>query len=414
MDVYSPRQYLFEQSLYYAHEHYDTFCVLHSNGYRDAYSRYETLIALGNVQEAQTWESWQELPAEWQFGFFGYDLKNKLESLSSAHPDRVDFPELFFFIPETVLKIEHGQLSVLHSNKDAESIRSAIHSTVIPAKASKPISLQQRISREEYLKKIRQVQAHIQRGDVYELNFCMEFFAEEADIHPIETYLRLNQLSPTPFSGYLQFGGKSILCASPERYLQQNGNTIISQPIKGTAARNTDSIIDEANKEALRSNPKEQAENVMIVDLVRNDLSRFAERNSVTVAELMGMYSFPQWHQMISTIACTVDPSIDSSTIIRNSFPMGSMTGAPKISAMQLIERYEESRRSAYSGALGYSEPSGNFDLNVIIRSILYDAKSKQLSFQVGSAITAEAVPEAEYEECLLKAKAMMRVLQQA
>jgi para-aminobenzoate synthetase component 1 len=209
----------------------------------------------------------------------------------------------------------------------------------------------------------------------------------------------------------LTFNEFSIFCGSPERYLNKAGSTLKSQPIKGTARRLANPEEDEKIKEELRASEKERAENVMIVDLVRNDLTKCALPGTVKVDELCGIYSFEQVHQMISTVSCQLAEGTTLSHILRSSFPMGSMTGAPKIRAMQLIESFEQTRRGVYSGSVGYIAPNGDFDLILIIRTMLYDADQKYLSFQVGSAITHQAIPEIEYDECLLKAKAILQVL---
>jgi para-aminobenzoate synthetase component 1 len=274
------------------------------------------------------------------------------------------------------------------------------------------ITIQQRISKENYLKKVNKMLSHIHRGDIYEANFCMEFYAEEAVIAPDEVYKKLNEISDAPFSVYFKKNQQYLLSASPERYLKKDNEKVISQPIKGTAKRNSNSDLDEQNKVALQNNAKERSENIMIVDLVRNDLSQTATKGSVEVEELCEIYSFKQVHQMISTVVSSVSHTTSPIEILRTTFPMGSMTGAPKISAMKIIEDLEETKRGLYSGAVGYFTPSGNFDFNVVIRSILYNSENKYLSFSVGSAITSEAIPEKEYEECLLKAKAMFEVLQ--
>ena len=206
-------------------------------------------------------------------------------------------------------------------------------------------------------------------------------------------------------------GTHYLICASPERYLQKNSNKLLSQPIKGTIKRSPEPVEDAQLKIDLKTSLKEQSENIMIVDLVRNDLSRIAKRGSVTVEELCTIYSYKQVHQMISSISCELKDNITFTEIIKSTFPMGSMTGAPKVSAMKLIEHYESSKRGLYSGTLGYINPEGDFDFNVVIRSILYNTKNKYASFMVGSAITDKSVAEAEYEECLLKAKAMFEVL---
>jgi len=247
---------------------------------------------------------------------------------------------------------------------------------------------------------------------LYEANFCIEFYGENANIDPLEKFRKLNDISQPPFAVFFKNNKHFLLCASPERYLKKEGNLIVSQPIKGTAKRFPDPIEDEKSKTELASDPKERAENIMITDLVRNDLSHTAQKGSVQVAELCGIYSFMQVHQMISTVTSKLDPQYGVIDVLKTSFPMGSMTGAPKISAMKIIDLLEESKRGLYSGALGYFTPDGDFDFNVVIRSILYNQEKQYVSFSVGSAITSLSVPEKEYEECLLKAKAMREVLE--
>ncbi|NLF41175.1 MAG: anthranilate synthase component I family protein, partial [Bacteroidales bacterium] len=257
------------------------------------------------------------------------------------------------------------------------------------------------------------VKDHIQKGDIYEMNFCMEFFAENCFIDPFESYLRLNDISPAPFSAFYRLPEHYLLCSSPERFIQKNGDTIISQPIKGTARRGTSPEKDEEIKTELFNNLKERSENVMIVDLVRNDLSHTAVKDSVKIDELFGIYSFAQVHQMVSTITSKIKSGIHFSDVIRHAFPMGSMTGAPKIRAMQIIEEYEITKRGLYSGSVGYISPEGDFDFNVVIRSIQYNQSLQSLSFMTGSAITSLANAGDEYQECLLKAKAMMRIFEE-
>ena len=210
----------------------------------------------------------------------------------------------------------------------------------------------------------------------------------------------------------MRLGNLYALSASPERYISKNGNEVISQPIKGTAKRLSDEMEDEKLRLHLENDQKERSENIMITDLVRNDLSKFANKGSVKVDELCNIYSFKQVHQLISTVTCQVDKSLSPVYMIRETFPMGSMTGAPKISAMNIIEELEDSKRGLYSGAVGYFNPRGDFDFNVVIRSILYNTLNNYVSFSVGSAITAKSIPENEYEECLIKAKAMREALE--
>lgn len=346
---------------------------------------------------------------QWIFGFFSYDLKNEIEDLSSSHLDGLDFPDLYFFVPKYLIAFKDGKAEVLIGHHsildDIESFRSEAETKL------NSIKIAQRLSKDQYIHKVEALQDHIIRGDIYEINFCQEFFSENAEIDPIQTFEALNQVSPTPFAGCFKVHGKYILSATPERFLCKRGSKLTSQPIKGTAKRSSDLTEDEAIKQQLRNDIKEQAENVMIVDLVRHDLTKSAVKGSVTVDELFGIYSFPQVHQMISTISCELNPEIHFIDAIKNAFPMGSMTGAPKVKAMKLIEEYEVTKRGIYSGSFGCISPDGDFDFNVVIRSILYNAESNYLSFQAGGAITYESDAEKEYEECLLKASAILKVL---
>ena len=410
-------------------ENFDTLCVLDSNvEYNDRkHWQYSKLIAIGATQEfnATTSENiFTELQQFynkrkcWLFGYFTYDFKNKIEKLQSSNDDDLGFPELHFFSPKVVLQIIENAVTVFYdenftSSSEAESIYKLAFSNQKEneKKTVLNISIQPKITKDEYITAVNQLKRHIQLGDIYEVNFCQEFYAKNTNIDTVEIFNKLNEISRAPFSAYCKFNNHYLLCASPERFLQKRENRLISQPIKGTIKRSLDKEEDEQLKLKLKNDEKERSENVMIVDLVRNDLSRIAKRGSVNVDELFGIYSFKQVHQMISTISCEVKESCDFAEIIISTFPMGSMTGAPKVSAMKLIEQYESTKRGLYSGAVGYINPEGDFDFNVVIRSILYNAENKYLSFMVGSAITDKADAEKEYEECLLKAKAMFEVL---
>lgn len=350
---------------------------------------------------------------DWCFGHLGYDLKNEIDGLSSKHADKIGFDDLSFFIPETVLQLTGNTLVIGSLQDDVEAVFGAIQQqpTTLPPAGVKASSIGSRMSKEEYCKAITQLQAHIHRGDSYEINFCQEFYTEASIDSPVSLFQSLLQLSPNPFAAFYRVNSSYLLCASPERFLKKEKDTLISQPIKGTMKRDTDPVKDYENSQMLLKSAKEQAENVMVVDLVRNDLSRICKEGSVAVTELMGLYSFPQVHQMISTIRGTLSEGIQFSDIIKAVFPMGSMTGAPKINTMRLIDRYETFRRGLFSGAVGYFTPDGDFDFNVVIRSLLYNAQTGYLSFPTGSGITYYCNPEAEYEECLLKAMAIKKVL---
>ncbi|MFC4143164.1 anthranilate synthase component I family protein [Pedobacter mendelii] len=395
---------------------FDVCCFLDSNDYVDAYSEYDFLLAVGCKAELKSeignafekLKTFFEENQQWLFGFFGYDLKNEIEDLKSENPDHLNFPDLYFFVPEYLLVCKDGVAEILIGDK---SVLNEINAFIVIEEAAHRINIKSKISKTEYLNKINALKEHIIRGDIYEINFCQEFFAEHAEIAPVQTYEALNNLSPTPFSGYFKLYNQYILSATPERFLCKRGNHLISQPIKGTAKRSSDKAKDEIIKATLKNSIKEQAENVMIVDLVRHDLTKSAVKGSVKVDELFGIYTFPQVHQMISTVSCELNPEVHFIDAIKNTFPMGSMTGAPKVKAMKLIEEYEDTKRGIYSGSFGCINPSGDFDFNVIIRSILYNSENKYLSFQVGGAITYQSEAEAEYEECLLKASAILQVL---
>ena len=294
-----------------------------------------------------------------------------------------------------------------------EAIGNAIFNTE-PVLSGTPshIEVKTRFTRDAYIETVHKLQQHILRGDCYEINFCQEFYNENAVIDPLQVYRSLSRESPNPFSCYYKLDDKYLLCASPERYLRKSGNKVTSQPIKGTTRRNGNNAgVDISNREALLHSAKERSENIMIVDLVRNDLAKVCIEGSVKVDELMGIYAFPQVYQMISTISGEADEKTPVTELLKATFPMGSMTGAPKKRVMQLIEQYEKTKRGLFSGAVGYFSPQKDMDFNVVIRSLLYNASNRYLSFQTGSAITFYSRPEDEYEECLLKAGAIKKVL---
>ena len=410
------------QLLHWANQHREVV-FLDSNQYHQKYSSYDAVLAVDAFTSIKTdYENafqdlyqYQSQTKDWLFGYLSYDLKNDTEALQSNNFDGLAFPDLFFFQPKKLFLIKENQVEIQYlrmCDDEIETDFEEIISTTSITHHPSSISIKQRISKENYLSKVSKMLEHIHRGDIYEANFCMEFYAENAQIEPLEIYQKLNAISEPPFAVYFKNNFQYLLSASPERYLRKEGLKVISQPIKGTARRSFDLEQDEQLKSDLAQNEKERSENIMIVDLVRNDLSHTATKGSVQVEELCQIYTFKQVHQMISTIVSEVENTTSPIEILRTTFPMGSMTGAPKISAMQIIEELEETKRGLYSGAVGYFTPNGDFDFNVVIRSILYNAKNQYLSFSVGSAITSQAIPEMEYEECLLKAKAMFEVLQ--
>lgn len=395
---------------------------LDSNGYADKYGSYECLLGVGAVHhvlddDAKAFATIQQAHDErkdWLFGHLCYDLKNVLEPhLASGHEAMHHWPVMEFFIPEVVCIIER-ESSVLRvealQGDPLVIIREILNEALVTPDALPKVSFTSRFSKEEYKRRIAALKEHIRDGDCYEINFCNEAFAERVTLYAPEVFKTLNEASPAPFAAYYHNSSRHLMCASPERFITKQGNIVRSQPIKGTAPRSTEASEDQKLKDDLRNNEKEQAENIMIVDLVRNDLSRSCELGSIHVDELFGIYSFPRVHQMISTVSGRIRSDTPLTDAIRYAFPMGSMTGAPKHKVMQLIEHYEAARRELFSGSVGYITPDGNFDFNVVIRSLFYNADTQYLSYQTGGAITWGSQPESEWEELRLKAQAMERI----
>ena len=408
-------------------DQFDEVVWLDSNNYGQTHGNYKAILAVDAFTAIKTdyhnafeqLNEYQQLTGDWLFGYLTYDLKNNVEQLTSQNFDGLDFPDLYFFQPKKLFLFSENHVSIQYLNmvddeldedwKEITSYQSEIESNDYD---HDPIKIRLRTSKDSYFEKVGEMLRHIDRGDIYEANFCQEFYSENATINPIKSFLHLNDISKPPFATYLKFDSLYALSASPERYLKKTGNAVISQPIKGTAKRLPNSTEDERMKEQLATDQKELSENIMITDLVRNDLSRVAEKGSVQVDELCKIYTFEQVHHMISTISCTISSEIPPAKILMHTFPMGSMTGVPKVSAMKIIEELEDAKRGLYSGTVGYFTPDGDFDFNVIIRSILYNAKKNYVSYSVGGAITAKSIAEKEYEECLVKAKAMREVLE--
>ncbi len=398
---------------------------LDSNAHCEKYSNYNAILAVDaftaiktdSFQAFQKLEEYQKTAKDWIFGYLTYDVKNDVEKLSSKNFDALHFPDVFFFQPKKLFLFSDQKVEIHYLNLVSDELETdwetILQTSVIKKKQRKQaVKIHIRTTKDSYFKKVKKLKEHIQLGDIYEANFCQEFFSEAVAINPLQTYHHLNAISQPPFAVFLKNNKHFAMCASPERYLKKEGTKIVSQPIKGTAKRSDSFKEDSSIKKQLKEDPKERSENIMIVDLVRNDLSRFALKNSVKVEELCAVYSFKQVHQLISTVSCKVAITESPVQVLKNTFPMGSMTGAPKISAMQIIEALEDAKRGLYSGTIGYFTPTGDFDFNVVIRTILYNQATNYLSFSVGGAITAASIIENEYQECLLKAKAMREVLE--
>ena len=413
---------------------FDQVCLLDNNGFSSqnrlfeeipenqfdwlcGVGAHESMVADDSRLAFQSLEAFSNQHEDWILGYLSYDLKNEVEQLTSENKDGLKLPEFHFFIPRYIFLFSSGKVTVeyLEAMDTVDGIHEIIKQIELTQlseeEPSKKLQLNSRISKKQYIQNVSELKDHIQKGDIYEVNFCQEFYAENAVVAPVELYNKLNDTSPTPFSAYYRNNQYYLLCASPERYLKKIGNKVYSQPIKGTAPRGFNAEEDERIKNQLYLDPKERSENVMIVDLVRNDLSRSAQKDSVQVDELFGVYTFPQVHQLISTVSANINEDTHFVGVLKDTFPMGSMTGAPKVRAMKLIEQFETSKRGLFSGTVGVITPKKDFDFNVVIRSIIFNDTAQYLSFMVGGAITANSIPEKEYDESMLKAKAMFSVL---
>lgn len=389
---------------------FDICSFLDNHHYPQKLQGIECLAAAGAVSSIS--KSLEEVDAHisqnkgWLFGHLNYEWK-------AAVPDPIGFMPFFFYEPETVLELKGQQLTILSLTKNPANIfQEVIDVDPSSVHTELNINVTQRVNKENYLSDIEKIQSHIQRGDCYELNYCMEFFADKVVCEGIHLYQSLSNISPVPFACFYKQDNAALICASPERFLKKKGNQLLSQPIKGTIKRSlSDPKTDQLLKDTLQHSSKDKSENVMVVDMVRNDFSRLCKEGTVEVEELFSVYSFPQVHQMISSITGMLKNDIRFSDIIEATYPMGSMTGAPKHRVMQLIATYEHMPRGLFSGAVGYIDPKGDFDFNVVIRSLFYNQLTQQLRYLVGSGITIYSDPATEYEECLLKAKALTKVL---
>ena len=349
---------------------------------------------------------------DWLFGYLSYDLKNEIEELSSSNTDNFNADNLCFFVPEYVLLLNNGILEVqtYESKEICDQFIQGFNFSDLES-SNNEVHLVRANNKKCYLQKIEKIKEHIQKGDIYEMNYCQEFYAIDTKIVAEAAFFELNEKMKTPFSSFLRLNDKYILSASPERFLSKKSTRVLSQPIKGTRKRGGTRLQDHNLINELKESSKDISENVMIADLVRNDLSITAKKKSVKVEELCKVYSFNKVHQMITSISSEIDSGVSFTDVLEATFPMGSMTGAPKLRAMELIESYEDFKRGVFSGAVGYISPKADFDFSVVIRTILYNLPNNYLSIGVGGAITIKSDPLEEYDECLIKAKPLFEVL---
>ena len=407
----------FKRKVLHISTHFENSIILNSN---HSSTEYDLIFAYGlhsflssNKNSLKKLDDYVNHSTDWLFGFFSYDLKNEIEPLKSENLLIHEIPNIYFFQPKVVITVKENTVDIKYIsgiNPD-EELKKILNFKYIFKNHSVKDNLELRFNKSDYVKSVNNIKEHIRIGDVYELNFCMDYHSNDIIIDPIKSYISLNSLTESPMSAFFKLKSLHLLSSSPERFIKKKNNRIITQPIKGTIRRDKDITNDLKNINYLNNNSKELSENHMIVDLVRNDLSRVAKKGTVKVKELSVLYSFKNVHQLISTVEAEIRNSTRISKILESTFPMGSMTGAPKIRSMELIEKFEKTQRGIYSGAVGYISPKKDFDFNVVIRSIIYDSQRNNLSINVGSAITFASDPEQEFNECKLKAEAMISSL---
>lgn len=408
-----------KQCLVWAQQ-FSCFVCIDNNKFPDKYHQEEYILAVDSISKIQLnnetdafkkLKDFQENTKHTIYGYISYDLKNDVEKLTSNNKDSLGFPCLFFMQPRYEIKIEKDFCIINRNYIEASYIKDAIEAVVLELEKTLNVSWQQTVSKEEYLNKVKQIQTDIEEGTVYEVNYCYENYAENLHLNPINVFNKINEKVKAPFSSCIKVYNNYVVSFSPERFMQMKDGKMLSQPIKGTRKKDNNAILNNKLKQDLFNDEKEKAENVMIVDLVRNDFARSAKTGTIKVDELFGIYEFENIIQMISTISAQKSNEIHAIDALKSCFPMGSMTGAPKIKAMELIEKYENTRRGVYSGAIGYIKANGDLDFSVVIRTLLYNLESKYLSYSVGGAITYDSVAEKEWEETITKMLSIIKYL---
>jgi para-aminobenzoate synthetase component 1 len=397
----------FLKSLEYLCTHFKYVIAYHNNGYESGFK--PKILASNQVFNLKLEDLSKLRPTKNTGICINYDLKNSIEKLESKNHKSFNFNELTVLEADIALEFSFAGLEIRSNKIKAERIFESIENQKVKFQSFDHPEFKSNTSKAEYLSNVSRIKKHIEEGDIYEMCYCLEFLDENYFLEkPHQLYFNLCQKSPKPYSSFLKMDDQFLISASPELFVETKNGKIFSKPIKGTASRSEDLSLDTELKLKLETSQKDRSENLMIVDLVRNDLAKICETGTVKVDEMFGIYSYPTVHQMISTISGDLLQNIDLEQIIKATFPMGSMTGAPKIKAMQLIDQYENFQRGIYSGSIGYFDGQ-DFCFNVVIRSIQYNSSSQTIGYQVGSAITFESDPEKEYEECMLKSQAVLQ-----
>jgi len=366
------------------------------------------------------------------FGYFGYGLRRFIERVPENGVSDLSLPDGWLAFHDAVVCFDHARkeaylcstglpershrLAAVLANERAEALRRRIARSEEmgwpEARAHRAAEADTRIvsnfEHQDYLEVVRRAKEYIAAGDIFQANLSQRL-ACRMDDEPFALYRRLRRASPAPFAAYMEVPGGAVLSASPERFLQVRGRWIETRPIKGTRPRGSDRPSDEALANELLASAKDRAENVMIVDLERNDLGRVCKYGSVRVASLCALEAYAQVFHLVSTVEGELRDECGPVDVLRATFPGGSITGAPKVRAMEIIDELEPTARSVYTGAIGYIGFDGDLDLNIAIRTIL---TCKGWAYaQVGGGIVADSDPEAEYEETWDKAAGMMQAL---
>tara|TARA_B100001093_G_C26846731_1_gene1023166 strand:- start:563 stop:1846 length:1284 start_codon:yes stop_codon:yes gene_type:complete len=413
---------LFKRKLLHWANQFKVFICLDNNEASHLSSSVEFVVGVDKVRELsltnealqfKQLEEFQHTSSGSIYGYLAYDLKNELEQLHSKNPDHLEMPNTYFFEPRYTFHVSDGRCTINRSTLESIQLMDQINAIDLtePIERSNDLEWKSRMSKEAYIQHLKSIKNDILEGTVYELNFCRELYANTHNFNSLAAFLKINENAKAPFSAYLKMLNHHVLSFSPERFMKHENRKIISQPIKGTLKKGSNIKENKKRKLDLFNDEKERAENVMIVDLVRNDFAKSAMPGTVKVDELFGIYEFENIIQMISTVSAHLKQDIHPLQALRNAYPMGSMTGAPKVMAMHLIDHYEQVKRGVYSGALGYINTDLSYDFNVLIRTLIFNEKKGYLSLQVGGAITYDAIPENEWEETLVKANSILKYL---